>query len=507
MPRETPETGKQRAARIPLDYFRRPNRLEQGKLWLAVLAAVAAGGAALRMWSADGRQRWHAPGPVSLVHAALENDCSACHVPFAPIRDDAWAATSLSAKQSADQRCAACHRGPIHHANELAADVRSCSACHEEHRGRQTSLVRVADRMCTACHADLASHRAPLATAPAIANRVTDFERDHPEFRSILADPGGIKFSHKLHMARGLAASADDRSVRKLSDLGTTDRAHYRLAGQRDSDLVQLECRACHQFDSDALHSDDATWPARADGRRPLPIRYEVHCRACHPLTFDPGMVAASYAPNAVALLPHRLHPEQIAALLRNHYALQVVESDPRLWDLTAPRSTPDHPPDWQRQSALTLLNERVAVAAAHVEHECQKCHELSASKPAAAGPAEPTPVVLKEIVPADLPQVWYAHAEFNHAAHRAIDCAECHARAAAVPGAKESASDSSRDVLIPPRDTCLRCHSRPRETTSGPAGGARIDCVECHRYHNGDRPLEGLGAEARGATGGRTAP
>ena len=243
----------------------------------------------------------------------------------------------------------------------------------------------------------------------------------------------------------------------------------------------------------------------RADGRRPLPIRYENHCRACHPLTFDPALVAAAYRPNSADLLPHRLHPEQIAALLRNHFALQVIQSDPRIWDAPARRPTPDHPPDLEQRTGRQLISEKVALATAHVEHQCAKCHEFATTPPSAGAAAEPTPLAVPEVVPANLPQVWYAHAEFNHAAaHQAIDCLECHARASAK---NPSASDSSRDVLIPGRDTCLRCHSRPRQTDSGTAGGARIDCAECHRYHNGDHPLEGLGAEARGAAAPRTVP
>jgi len=513
----SPETGKQRASRIPLDYFKHSNRLDRGKLLLALLAAVVAGGVSLSLWSADGRQRWHAPGPVAAVHAAWENDCNACHIPFAPIRDDAWMAATGAARHAADERCAACHRGPVHHATESTADVRSCSACHEEHRGRDASLVRVADQFCIDCHIDLGGHRAPAATASATGNRATDFELDHPEFRSIRADPGQIKFSHRLHMTRGLAAAPDDRGARRLGDLAPLDRHRYRLPGQHDSDLVQLECRSCHRFDrgdpgapgspntdpATALETDEPSGPARADGRRALPIRYENHCRACHPLTLDPALIAASYAPNSPALLPHRLHPAQMATLLKDHYALEVIESDPRLWDGTVSRPTPDHPQDAEQRSGRQLLDEKVAVAAAHVQHECGKCHEFNAAPPMAGGPNE-TPISLQEVVPAGLPEVWYAHAEFNHVAHTGINCLTCHARASA---ADPAASDSSRDVLIPGRDTCLRCHSRPRQTESGPAGGARMDCVECHRYHNGDRPGEGLGAEARGAVVERTLP
>jgi hypothetical protein len=46
-------------------------------------------------------------------------------------------------------------------------------------------------------------------------------------------------------------------------------------------------------------------------------------------------------------------------------------------------------------------------------------------------------------------------------------------------------------------------CHA-PAEIGNGRVrGGASVACTECHRYHNGDHPTQGLGATARrGVTG-----
>ena len=44
----------------------------------------------------------------------------------------------------------------------------------------------------------------------------------------------------------------------------------------------------------------------------------------------------------------------------------------------------------------------------------------------------------------------------------------------------------------------CVQCHA-PAHTANGKTmGGVRHDCTECHRYHNGDKPWQGLGAKAR---------
>ena len=75
------------------------------------------------------------------------------------------------------------------------------------------------------------------------------------------------------------------------------------------------------------------------------------------------------------------------------------------------------------------------------------------------------------------------------------LACAECHDAAAG--------SETSADVLIPGQDTCLKCHAPP----SSSGGGARFDCAECHRYHNGDAPLQGPGAAALGVRDRLTVP
>jgi hypothetical protein len=94
-------------------------------------------------------------------------------------------------------------------------------------------------------------------------------------------------------------------------------------------------------------------------------------------------------------------------------------------------------------------------------------------------------------VEPPRLPTVWLAQARFDHQAHRAMKCLECHPQA----GQSRAASD----VLIDQRkQTCAKCHS-PAATVDGkPHGGARHDCVECHRYHAADHGLAS-GADRRG--------
>ena len=93
-------------------------------------------------------------------------------------------------------------------------------------------------------------------------------------------------------------------------------------------------------------------------------------------------------------------------------------------------------------------------------------------------------------IEPSNIPDVWFRQARFDHAAHRAMNCAECHAKA--------SVSVVHTDVLLPGIDNCLQCHAPRSGSGAAAKGGVRFACVECHSYHHGDGPLQGLGAGAR---------
>ena len=107
---------------------------------------------------------------------------------------------------------------------------------------------------------------------------------------------------------------------------------------------------------------------------------------------------------------------------------------------------------------------------------------------------------VPEAIVLPKVPEVWFKRAVFDHSAHRAVHCRECHANA--------SDSKSGNDVLLPKIEVCRECHSPARVSKGQQKGGARFDCVECHRYHNRDNNalanrrewVQGVGAHARDA-------
>jgi hypothetical protein len=487
----TGDTGKQRAARIPLDYFKRYNPLERGKLWL--VAAALAVGAAYVAWGffhGEAAARRASPGPLSDPHAAWEAQCTACHVPFQPMRPDALATRWDNESRVADQQCMTCHRSikdTVHHSVASEEHVPRCASCHAEHRGREASLVRMHDRHCVRCHANLASHRPVSLNGGHAFADVTRFDRDHPDFRSIAADPGRLKFSHRRHLTPGLTAEPGGKGEWTLADIPETDRERYRTAEQSDGSrdrehIVHLDCASCH------AGAGTAPFPAalasgsaeRGDslGAYFRPPNYEQHCRACHPLDLGPWAAAektgidrqAAAAP--LRSVPHGMAPGELRAYLTAVFARQVVEQTPGLLDEPLrTRPLPGKTASPEMVQARQWIDAQLDGAAGHLRIVCGKCHEFDSADP-------PT---VAAVVPVAVPAVWLAHARFNHSSHRSVGCRHCHERAFADVA---NPSESRADVLVPARQTCLECHRPLERTAEGYRGGARFDCVECHRYH-----------------------
>jgi hypothetical protein len=492
------ETGKQRAARIPLDYYKKPDRLAAWKLRFTLLAVILTGlylGMAL-LPARDVEARY-SHGPVHTVHQAFENRCDVCHASFQPIKQDVWL-TSFMGKPSADERCETCHAGPSHHDSQRAGDVVSCGSCHRDHRGREVSLVNLPDSDCTSCHRDLKNH---IDSGKPPYENVTVFSvpGGHPEFalqRDKKPDPGKLKFNHDLHLRPGqtLVSGGKQWTLDDIKD--PSERERYLRAQpkgegtHKGSAPVQLQCASCHLLDG-----KEAGRGPGGSGEYMLPTTYDNHCKACHPLTFDakkPGQT-----------IPHHLQPDQVHAFLWGSVAEEKIK-DPDL----RKRLTATLPLPGKLLPEEEIAREDVAKTTTGLETflykdkvedterylysgktTCGECHHYEAGAP----PDKP-----RKIVPTQVPEVWLTHAKFSHLSHRAVTCRECHP--AAYPDATGKASTSSADVMIPGIGKCVTCHA-PASTVAGQAqGGVRFNCTVCHRYHNGDHALKGLGASERGA-------
>ena len=514
------ETGKDRWRRVPKDYFKGRDRLQTTKLFFSTLAFILS-----LSWLASGID-WKNPagwkstdgnslranhGPLARVHAAWDNQCEACHVPFEPIDGRGlFASASSPSNRSSDQLCMTCHAGPSHHASVIESEVKACAECHRDHQGRDASLVRLLDNDCTRCHQALDTH-IDKDKKKAVGNRdfalaVTGFNvNDHPPFApeavdkvgSKLQDRGRLKFNHARHMMPGI--------VKKLGDTPYTidkiplisQRARYQKT-DNPTDSIQLDCASCHQLDA----SETSTKPtgsvaqSRSPGRYYRPITFENDCRACHTLTFDPGMKNVE--------VPHGVQPDLVIDFLKRTYAAQILSDQPKLLEVYVPATRlPGKSPIPSR--AQKALDDAVTKASAFLfpvddpgqtdqnRNNCLECHYYG---------KESLKGIPSSVEPTNVPEIWFRHASFDHTAHRAVSCRDCHAGSYGMSAdgktTNPKGSISARDYLIPSIDNCAECHAPTQErgwfgtAPTSLSGGASFDCTECHRYHNGDRTFQG---------------
>jgi hypothetical protein len=449
---------------VELDYHTRHRSLHQWRRtvtrWLSVVLVVVMAA------SIVASVKWHRTAtvyqsaPVAPAHTIIQNDCGRCHTePFRTALRFSPAHSHIETVP--DQACSACHAGPAH--NAVLINEPHCSECHREHRGR-TVLAHVPGLNCTGCHADLrARHKAPAACR---FENVSGFPTGHPEFalwrgtdRAFLGskDPGKLRFNHNLHLA------PEGVFVPDRADPGSKRRQ-------------VLECTTCHQ-------QDDA-------GRYMKGIRHEEHCAPCHEGQRGfrlAGEFLGADLKRAADVFSAEPVPHAVPRDLRDRVRGRLLDFLDKYRLDTAPVGQLDRP--WPKPTGElvwhSLRDQPVPLGAsarfvdpqlAQVERMlydlpggCRTCHSMEAdAHDPTALPEKPRPIdKLPKILKPDMPRRWFTHATFSHRHHRG-ECVECHA------GANESTETA--DVLMPKLEVCARCHS--------PAGGARFDCAECHKYH-----------------------
>lgn len=504
-----PETGKQRALRIPLDYHRAWDTVRWWKTGLTVLSLVAA--VVYVAWVCSGNDRAKlqtSHGPVANPHAGIENRCGDCHVPFQPIREDAFGLQALNSflrlapaddpretpaaglasgtardphRDLIDKKCSKCHAGPIHHQNQKPAEIASCASCHTDHRGRLAQIGRPDDSHCTNCHANIGKHlEGDKSSYPAPLKDVATFSAaTHPEFRPLAnkqsgkpSDPGNIKFSHGLHMAAGqLYPGMKPSAAKTLEKLLPEFREQYAPWAGKDG-IIQLDCAACHQ----AVAADSTNNQSAAGGEYMQPIRFEQHCRACHPLTI-PGLEKSS--------VPHALRGKQLEAAVRGAVEMQENAAPLSPNSPVPTRPIPGKTPRDNISDNLPLVSPAVVGKRLGDLRQavCTQCHTLEK----------------EDVLPSKIPEVWLNLGRFDHAAHRQTACGDCHAGAlAALPASILKPTDllDHDEVFIPGIKNCVTCHAPPAEVIGTSA--ARFDCVECHRYHGRVMPGSPVSKEGK---------
>jgi hypothetical protein len=507
-------------------YFRHPDAIRRAKVWLALVALGLSTGWALLDATDPPRAAYsHSHGPLADPHAPWDSNCAACHKaqsfditsPFSIFRArDRWHALT----------CEKCHAGPPHHAAVTGAGDafhNQCANCHHDHNGRTNSLTRIGDSHCTNCHADLAKNHAGGVSE--FESKITAFDK-HPEFGPLRAfppgvpGPRGLKFSHSLHMTPGLVYGRGGTPLTPaaMQKRFGEDPARYRTPNQADDAPVQMTCAMCHQLDagrppttgpSDGLKAFDlvsrgmkdqplnSLLPPRAEGAYYLPVNFDAHCKACHPINSPADR--SGDTPITAFQLPHRKQTPELKQLMSAEYARQLtfggVPVD-KIRGETDRLTTSTMKLLFTGLTPRDKLRDRDPAPLATGGYACGKCH-VAGEKP----PNDDYPT----IGPAETRVVWFRHAKFNHASHRTTACGECHpgTESRTLEGGETDWTDFE-PIRIRGVKSCQQCHSpagRQVELSDGEVvsgGGVRHNCTDCHRYHNGDHALAGRGTPAR---------
>jgi hypothetical protein len=530
-----PTNNRERADRFRgnRSYIHSPGNVEWYRGFLALIALVLVVTAIFyfRFSSTARESGFHSSrGEVAFKHSSWNDRCDACHPAAEGEANDFW---NISQRWT-ELSCEHCHAGPKHHTfPDNSADLkldRTCRSCHHDHNGKNFSLVLISDNHCTQCHQNLKQH--PPATGSSIYHEtITNFQLSgsgsHPEFR-LMKEPEKynrtLKFSHGLHMTSGLTVDShrdpkgEKRGAWTLADIPDKMQKFYEqfeVSNSEGKKVLQLQCSSCHELDSNLKEQRlfDPTFtekwqgreglitgtpresllPARSEGAYFLPINYEKHCQACHQLDINLKDTEYNLKP---LTLPHRKQPLELRPILLGHYTDAVTNKQQKAFQAELPeRLDPPQPLGSKTiSSEVDRLMFKTEWLTTRGENLCSKCHYGSYPE----GGKEPSNFFWT-VTPAKIPTIFFEHAKFSHVGHRAMNCADCHP-GKDVPMIEKDLLVEREPLALPKIDNCVQCHSPVRSEAGVRLGGVRHGCTDCHRYHNGDDPLQGLGGTPRNA-------
>lgn len=340
---------------------------------------------------------------------------------------------------------------PGHFSNAHLHFSSQCSNCH------QVPTLRISDKACLKCHSDTTQH-------------IADNSLQQRAFKTARLSAGGMRCAqcHKEHKAPYPLARQDNEKCIKchgnikavnpdttLSDIHDFDKDHPGFKLTLKSENTKTGIERVPQTDQSKLidksglkfpHSQhvglvqgpggindirdlSCTDCHRAEGKEMLfqPLSFKKDCISCHGnlLKFGAGAEKIN--------IPHG-EEVNVANALKVH----------------APKEFKDY-------------SEKLRIDG------CGYCHNIAEVKTTEYKNDGSLPW---KVVPPKLNQDWFSKARFNHALHRTQKCQSCH---------DVENSETSEDIAMPDRNSCLKCHSgnnpKHKRITSS--------CMSCHDFHS----------------------
>lgn len=321
-----------------------------------------------------------------------------------------------------------------------------CANCH------QALTQQVTDQACMQCHRDTTPH----ITDPALqhhafeakrqflgSTRCGECHREHKAPHPLTRQDNGMCV--KCH---GNIKSIDANT--KLSDIHDFDKDHpgFKLtfkSGDNNEKIERIpQTEKARLIENSGLNFPHSQHVGKVQGPNGMRDVRELSCTTCHQsegkeMRFKP----IAYKRDCLSCHASKLEVGPANAKLNvPHGSEQNVMNTLKLF---APK-------------AFELYSETLKTTG------CAYCHVVKSS---AKGDALPW-----RIKPLQINQDWFSKARFKHASHRTQQCNSCH---------QVEESETSADVAMPDRDSCLRCHSGNSPKYKRIASG----CMSCHDFHS----------------------
>lgn len=305
------------------------------------------------------------PGPLAGGHALFEAKCSTCH--------------QRSFQAVSDEVCTGCHKQVGKHLTKEDLQVKTfktmrCTDCHIDHKGSERLVLHDSSK-CITCHGDIKRKIASTELA-----NVNDFATGHPPFhitlrngqdiirvrqddKDKLVEKSGLKYSHKVHLAKEGVSSPQGDTV--------------------------MRCQDCHKIKESGRHFE------------PMTMQKTCQQSDCH---------ALDYTDPVEGLAPHGSEPA-VMNHLRVFYSKWLNESPEN-------RAACDSAAQGITACASDLARKNAAATLFSKKDGCGECHEIE--------PVSNREVPWK-VAPVRINQDWQPGAVFVHARHDTMGCMDCH--------------------------------------------------------------------------------